>query len=97
MPRVRPFFTPPTLLARQGLVLLHLMESTGWRLSRGWIRNIDGLVRIAAGAQKYGCFGYAPHPVYEVTALCNLRCIHCHAKEVSRILESSTLRGRGGL
>lgn len=26
-----------------------------------------------------GCIGFPAHPVWEMTAACNLRCIHCHA------------------
>jgi radical SAM protein with 4Fe4S-binding SPASM domain len=26
-----------------------------------------------------GCIGFPSHPVWEMTAACNLRCIHCHA------------------
>ena len=77
---VPPYYQPPSLLARQALVLLHLMESTGWRVSRRWLRSLPRLLRVAAGASRFGCFGYAPHPVYEVTSRCNLRCIHCHAR-----------------
>ncbi|WP_460126201.1 radical SAM protein [Stetteria hydrogenophila] len=74
-----PYYWPPTLLARQALALAAIMDATGWRLSGRWRRDLGSLLKIAAGARKYGCFGYAPHPVFEVTARCNLRCIHCHA------------------
>ncbi len=56
-----------------------ISKATGWHVSARWLNGLKELVRIAAGARKYGCFGYAPHPVYEATALCNLRCLHCHA------------------
>ncbi len=26
------------------------------------------------------CFGVNPHVVWEATARCNLKCIHCHAR-----------------
>jgi radical SAM protein with 4Fe4S-binding SPASM domain len=28
-----------------------------------------------------GCIGYPSHPAWEVTSACNLKCIHCHAKQ----------------
>lgn len=78
MARVQPYYSPPTLLAHQALVLASLMR-TGWRLNGRWTRDLGRLLRVAAGATHYGCFGYSAHPVYEVTSMCNLRCMHCHA------------------
>ncbi len=80
MGKVKPYYWPPTLLLRQASVLLFLYDATGWKISRRWIRDLGNLLKIAAGAEKFGCFGYAPHPVFEITAKCNLRCIHCHAR-----------------
>ncbi|MCX7635058.1 MAG: radical SAM protein, partial [Syntrophales bacterium] len=34
---------------------------------------------VANGALGMGCIGSPGHHVWEVTAACNLRCIHCHA------------------
>ena len=34
---------------------------------------------VTNGALGMGCIGYPGHPVWEVTARCNLNCIHCHA------------------
>jgi len=38
------------------------------------------LLRVATGARLAGCFGYEPHPVLEVTGLCNLNCMHCEVR-----------------
>lgn len=77
---VRPYFMPPTLLLRQLGALTVIHRSTGWRISGRWVKDLDRLLRIAAGAKAFSCFGFSPHPVYEVTSLCNLRCLHCHAR-----------------
>ncbi len=80
MARAPPYYWPPTLLARQALALAIIMDATGWKVSERWRRGLKGLLRVAAGARGFGCFGYAPHPVFEVTARCNLLCMHCHAE-----------------
>jgi radical SAM protein with 4Fe4S-binding SPASM domain len=54
--------------------------ATKWGGLSRWLSNIHKLLQISAGAIGMGCFGYPIHPVYEVTASCNLRCIHCHAR-----------------
>lgn len=79
MGKVQPYYWPPTLLARQALALATVSSATGWKLNKRWRSNLSGLLKVAAGARRYGCFGYEPHPVFEVTAKCNLRCKHCHA------------------
>ena len=78
--RVLPYYFPPTLLLRQLMALITISFSTGWKVSKRWIRDLKRLLKVAAGATHYGCFGYAVHPVYEVTSMCNLRCMHCHAR-----------------
>ena len=78
--KVLPFYVPLTYLIRQALALTTISKATKWRLSNRWIRSLPKLLRIAAGATHYGCFGYAVHPVFEITTSCNLRCIHCHAR-----------------
>ncbi len=78
--RVLPYYIPPSLLLRQFSVLTLLNDATGWWPGERWIKGINRLLRIAGGAKKFGCFGYEPHPVYEVTARCNLYCMHCHAR-----------------
>jgi organic radical activating enzyme len=52
----------------------------GWREFPRWLFH-DALpaVPVANGALGMGCIGYPGHPVWEVTAGCNLGCIHCHA------------------
>jgi len=80
MKKVLPFFIPPTLLVRQALALGFISRTTGWTISRRWLKDLSLLLKVASGAKKYGCFGYAVHPVFEVTSRCNLRCIHCHAR-----------------
>lgn len=76
---VKPFYSPPTPLVNQLAALLLIERSTGWRVSGRWTSSLGGLLRVASGARAFSCFGFSPHPVYEVTAACNLRCVHCHA------------------
>ncbi len=45
-----------------------------------WTTQAGKVFRISAGCQGLGCFGYRIHPVWEVTARCNLECEHCHAR-----------------
>jgi len=37
-----------------------------------------------------GCIGFPAHPVWEMTAACNLRCIHCHASGGKRAADELT-------
>ncbi|PCN50247.1 radical SAM protein [Candidatus Geothermarchaeota archaeon ex4572_27] len=78
--RVLPFYSPPTLIARQAAVALAFKAATGWRFEGRWLRSLRVLLRVAAGAKFAGCFGYEPHPVLEVTGRCNLSCIHCEVR-----------------
>jgi radical SAM protein with 4Fe4S-binding SPASM domain len=78
--RVRPFWWPPSLIARQAASALYVGALTGWRHLPAWflrygIRCLPG----AAGARGMGCIGFPAHPVWEMTTACNLHCIHCHA------------------
>jgi len=41
-----------------------------------------------------GCIGYPGHPVWEVTAACNLKCIHCHAERQPGAGELTTDEGK---
>ncbi|MHB9301742.1 radical SAM/SPASM domain-containing protein [Thermofilum pendens] len=79
MSRVLPWYVPPTLFVRQVLSAATVRSATGWSPGSRWVKSLSSLLRSANGAKAMGCFGYAPHPVYEVTAACNLRCAHCHA------------------
>ncbi len=78
--RIKPFFRPPSLLLRQlGSVLL-MAWLNGWREFPRWLlRDALPSIPVANGARGMGCIGYPGHPVWEVTAGCNLACIHCHA------------------
>jgi radical SAM protein with 4Fe4S-binding SPASM domain len=77
---VRPFFWPPSLLLRQlGSVLLMGYLNNWKQLPRWLIRNALKSIPVSNGALGMGCIGYPGHPVWEVTASCNLNCIHCHA------------------
>jgi len=78
--RVLPLHLPPTLLLKQASALMAFRYATKWGGLSRWLSNIHKLLQISAGAIGMGCFGYPIHPVYEVTASCNLRCIHCHAR-----------------
>ncbi len=78
---VRPFFLPPTLLVRQAASALLAGRLTGWRHTLRWmVRHGRRCARGAAGSPGMGCIGFPNHPVWEVTARCNLDCIHCHAR-----------------
>jgi len=77
--RVLPFYVPPNLLAKQVAALMSFKQATGWPGIDRWIPKLGRLFRVSAGAIGIGCFGFPIHPVYEVTAACNLRCKHCHA------------------
>ncbi|MBC7251763.1 MAG: radical SAM protein [Anaerolineae bacterium] len=77
--RVQPWWWPPSLILRQmGSALYvgalaHWRELPRWIVTYGW-KCIPG----AAGSRGMGCIGFPAHPVWEVTAACNLSCIHCH-------------------
>lgn len=78
--KVKPFFWPPTLLLRQGASTLYFGMLVGWRYLPYWLaRESVRSMPVAAGAIGMGCIGFPAHPAWEVTAACNLHCIHCHA------------------
>jgi len=77
--KVKPFYNPPTLLAKQALTALYFGTLIQWRKLPHWLLKGDKTLHIAAGAIGMGCIGFPIHPVWEVTAACNLRCRHCHA------------------
>ena len=78
--KVLPFFYPPSLIVKQFTAMLEFRKATGWPGVSKWLAELPKVAKVAAGAQGLGCFGYPIHPVYEVTAACNLLCKHCHAR-----------------
>lgn len=80
MRRVSPFFLPPSLLLRQAGSVLAFGALVGWRSLPLWLMK-HGLksIPVSAGSIGMGCIGFPAHPAWEVTAACNLSCIHCHA------------------
>lgn len=77
---VTPYWWPPTLFLRQFGSALYVGALTHWQELWRWIgtygfRCLPG----AAGSRGMGCIGFPAHPVWEMTAACNLHCIHCHA------------------
>ena len=77
---VQPFYNPPSLLTRQLRSALLIRRLTGWNKLPWWTTQAGKIFQIAAGCRAVGCFGYPVHPVWEVTAKCNLTCEHCHAR-----------------
>ena len=78
--RVVPYWWPPSLILRQIGSALYLGRLSRWRHLLGWIRDYGfQCLPGAAGSRGMGCIGFPAHPVWEMTAACNLRCIHCHA------------------
>ena len=78
--RVRPYWWPPTLIARQAASALYVGALSHWRRLPSWafrygFRCLPG----AGGSRGMGCIGFPSHPAWEMTAACNLHCIHCHA------------------
>ncbi|HEX7391679.1 MAG TPA: radical SAM protein [Thermoplasmata archaeon] len=69
---------------------------TGWSKLPWWTTQAGKIFQIAAGCQGVGCFGYPVHPVWEVTAKCNLECDHCHARagDADRSDELTTEEGK---
>lgn len=77
---VRPAYEPPSLLYKQLRSALMIRKLTGWSKLPWWAGQANKVLRIAAGCQGIGCFGYPVHPVFEITSRCNLKCEHCHAR-----------------
>ena len=77
---VKPFYNPPSLLMKQLRSAFLIRRLTGWTQLPWWTAQAGKIFQIAAGCQGIGCFGYPVHPVWEVTAKCNLTCDHCHAR-----------------
>ena len=77
--QVRPFWWPPTLIARQALSAVFVGTMTRWHKLPQWFLNYGFKCLPGAGGSKgMGCIGFPDHPVWEMTTACNLRCIHCH-------------------
>jgi len=93
--RIRNFYSPPSLLARQLGSALLMGWLNGWKRLPEWLFS-EGFksVPVSNGALGMGCIGYPGHPVWEVTASCNLNCIHCHAKPEKRADELTTDEGK---
>jgi len=77
---VKPAYEPPSLLYKQLRSALMIRKLTGWSKLPWWAGQANKVLRIAAGCQGIGCFGYPVHPVFEITSRCNLKCDHCHAR-----------------
>jgi len=77
--RVRPFYSPPTLVLRQAASTLYFGFLIGWKKLPHWLAKGPRTLPTAAGAIGMGCIGFPIHPVWEVTNACNLRCRQCHA------------------
>jgi radical SAM protein with 4Fe4S-binding SPASM domain len=78
--KVNKFYNPPSLLFKQLGSSLLMGYLNRWRNFPGWLLKYGfRSIPVANGAWGMGCIGYPGHPVWEVTAACNLKCIHCHA------------------
>ena len=78
--KVRPYWWPPSLILRQLGSALYVGALARWRELPRWILTYGfKCIPGAAGSWGQGCIGFPAHPVWEMTAACNLRCIHCHA------------------
>ena len=78
--RVQPYWWPPSLFLRQLGSVLYVGALTRWRGLPRWVCTYGvQCLPGAAGSRGMGCIGFPAHPVWEMTAACNLHCIHCHA------------------
>ena len=78
--RVRPFWQSPGLILRQATSALYVGALARWRYLPAWVLKYGfQCLPGAAGSRGMGCIGFPSHPVWEMTAACNLHCIHCHA------------------
>lgn len=77
---MKSIFWPPSLIARQFTSVLYFNHLVGWNKFPNWFfKHSFSSLPVAAGAVGMGCIGFPMHPAWEVTAVCNLRCRHCHA------------------
>lgn len=73
-------FWPPSLVIKQLGSVLYFKHLVKWDSFYSWFfRHSFKSLPVAAGSFGMGCIGFPAHPAWEVTAACNLRCIHCHA------------------
>jgi radical SAM protein with 4Fe4S-binding SPASM domain len=73
-------FWPPSLVIKQLGSVLYFKHLVRWDSFYSWFfRHSFKSLPVAAGSFGMGCIGFPAHPAWEVTAACNLRCIHCHA------------------
>jgi len=76
---LRSIFWPPSLIAKQLTSVLYFKNLVGWSKFPDWLlKHSLKSLPVAAGSIGMGCIGFPAHPAWEVTAACNLRCIHCH-------------------
>lgn len=77
---VKPFYKPISLIYKQTASFIHYSLLAKWRKAPNWlISHGFRTLPVSAGAVGMGCIGYPNHPVWEITAACNERCLHCHA------------------
>lgn len=76
---MKPFYNPPTLIAKQALSALYFGFLAHWEKLPYWLSRGKKTLPTAAGAIGMGCIGFPIHPVWEITNACNLRCKQCHA------------------
>lgn len=77
--RRRRLFAPVQLFRQAGAVILYGLL-TRWRRAPRWLLSSMRVIPLVAGSEGMGCIGFPVHPVIEVTARCNLKCVHCHAE-----------------
>jgi radical SAM protein with 4Fe4S-binding SPASM domain len=93
--RVKALYNPPSLVLKQALSLVYHARLTRWAGLLRWMLKGKKVLATAAGATAIGCTGYPYHAVWEVTARCNLNCIHCYASSVEATqAELSTAEGK---
>jgi radical SAM protein with 4Fe4S-binding SPASM domain len=77
--KVKPYWWPPSLIARQASSAFFVGYLTRWRKMWSWFGDFGfKCLHGAAGSKGQGCIGFPSHPVWEMTTTCNLNCIHCH-------------------
>lgn len=77
--RVKPYWWPPTLIARQAMSAVLVGTLTRWRKLPRWFIDYGFKCLPGSGGSKgMGCIGFPDHPVWEMTTACNLNCVHCH-------------------